>query len=58
MLEKGKYYYISALHKDQFLDDHLSVKVVTPDQRNFDPIPKQFLWTLPPPRVTPTEREY
>ncbi|KXJ09861.1 N-acetyl-beta-glucosaminyl-glycoprotein 4-beta-N-acetylgalactosaminyltransferase 1 [Exaiptasia diaphana] len=54
-LEKDKCYYTSAIHKEQFLDDNLSVKVIMPDKRSFDPIPKQFLWTLPKPK--PTEPE-
>ncbi|XP_032227275.2 uncharacterized protein LOC5503106 isoform X2 [Nematostella vectensis] len=52
-LDKGKYYYTEVLHKDQFLADHVNVKVKMPDGKEYDPIPKQFLWTLPPPKKKP-----
>lgn len=57
-LKKGKCYYTSAIHKEQFLDDNLSVKVIMPDKREYDPIPSQFLWTLPKPKKPEPEGKY
>lgn len=48
-LKKGIYYYIEALHKEQYGNDSLAVAVQTPDKKFYAPIPSQFLWTSPPP---------
>ncbi|XP_068731030.1 uncharacterized protein [Montipora capricornis] len=53
-LKKDKYYYIEALHKEQYGNDSLAVAVQTPDKILYAPIPSQFLWTSAPPRADQT----
>ena len=47
-LNKNKYYYLEAIHKEGYDDDALRVAVKTPDGKFFAPIPSQFLWTKIP----------
>ena len=47
-LMNGSYYYIEALHKEQYGNDSLTVAVKTPDNKFYAPIPSQFLWTQAP----------
>lgn len=49
-LKKDSYYYIEALHKEQYGNDSLAVAVKTPDNKFHAPIPSEYLWTLPPPK--------
>ena len=55
---KGSYYYIEALHKEQYGNDSLAAAVQTPDNKTYAPIPSQFLWTASPvenPGIHPIE---
>ncbi|KAL9988893.1 hypothetical protein ACROYT_G003385 [Oculina patagonica] len=54
-LKKGSYYYIEALHKDQYGNDSLAVAVKTPDKKFHAPIPSQYLWTMAPPKPQANE---
>ena len=54
-LRKGSYYYIEALHKEQYGSDHIEVAVRTPDNKTYAPIPSQFLWTLAPSKKQGTD---
>jgi len=47
-LKKGKYYYMEAIFKDDYQDDHLEAAVQTPDGKFYNVIPSQFLWTALP----------
>ncbi|EDO32108.1 predicted protein [Nematostella vectensis] len=48
-LAQGKVYYMEALMKEYYGDDHFMIAVKTPDGKFYAPIPSQFLWTgLPP----------
>ena len=47
-LDKDKYYYLEAIHKERYDNDDLQVAVQTPDGQMFGPIPSQFLWTKIP----------
>ncbi|CAH3033992.1 unnamed protein product, partial [Pocillopora meandrina] len=49
-MKNGSYYYIEALHKEQYGNDSLAVAVMTPDFEFLAPIPSDYLWTLPPPK--------
>lgn len=49
-MKNGSYYYIEALHKEQYGNDSLAVAVRTPDSKFHAPIPSDYLWTLPPPK--------
>ena len=55
-LEKGKYYYVETIMKDDHQDDHLEVGMEAPDGTNYTVIPSKFLRTsLPvPPRKSVT----
>lgn len=47
-LKKDSYYYIEALHKEQYGNDSLAVAVKTPDDKFHAPITSDFLWTMAP----------
>ena len=47
-LKKDSYYYIEALHKEQYGNDSLAVAVKTPDNKFHAPITSDFLWTMAP----------
>ena len=47
-LQKGKYYYLESIMKDDHQNDHLEVAVKTPDGKFYNVIPSQFLWTSLP----------
>ena len=49
-MKNGSYYYIEALHEEQYGNDSLAVAVMTPDFEFLAPIPSDYLWTLPPPK--------
>lgn len=49
-LKKDSYYYIEALHKEQYGNDSLAAAVKTPDNKFYAPIPTKFLWTEAPPK--------
>ncbi|KAM7441095.1 hypothetical protein ABFA07_009818 [Porites harrisoni] len=51
-LEKGKYYYMETLMKDDHQNDHLEVGMQTPEGKNYTVIPSAFLRTsLPVPPI-------
>ena len=47
-LEKGKYYYMETIMKDDHQNDHLEVGMQTPDGKNYTVIPSAFLRTSLP----------
>ena len=52
-LEKGKYYYMETIMKDDHQNDHLEVGMQAPDGTNYTVIPSAFLRTslpVPPPK--------
>ena len=52
-LQKGKFYYMESIMKDDHQADHLEVGLKTPDGSFYKVVPSQFLWInlpLPPGR--------
>ena len=47
-LDKGKYYYMETIMKDDHQNDHLEVGMQTPDGKNYTVIPSAFLRTTLP----------
>ncbi|XP_068695497.1 uncharacterized protein [Montipora foliosa] len=47
-LEKGKFYYMESVMKDDHQYDHLEVGMKTPDGTFYKVIPSTFLWTTTP----------
>ncbi|XP_029196209.2 uncharacterized protein LOC114961608 [Acropora millepora] len=57
-LQKGKFYYMESIMKDDHQADHLEVGLKTPDGSFYNVVPSQFLWiNLPlPPEQNATYR--
>ena len=47
-MEKGKYYYMETIMKDDHQNDHLEVGMQAPDGTNYTVIPSAFLRTSLP----------